>query len=347
MSLTLLQAQTQLARYFGANNTSTDRLNQVTERLAKNGNWKGTKQTTVFAVHPDAEGRAFITLPWTLNTVLGGVYFRNDTNDPAALRCGLPVVVRDAWFSFLQTGPGFHEQARFNYGNGVIPEVDRFTTFRNFFTAKKLRLKFAATEANGLVFNIRGRLNGQDIYTGAGASTIEGENLTTVGATTLTTTSDFDEIPYAISKPITYGVVSLYTWDGVEEVLIARYAPQETVPQWTRYRVPACTDWTEADPGQFLAVCKRQWQPISNANDLVVPGTIGALKFGLQALLKEDSQDYARADEVWEKAFKMLADEVMDDDGAGATSPVQVADSFLMNCGTMGGGYYNGYGYGY
>lgn len=344
--ITLSQAQTLLERYKGANNSFAERINLVTERLFKAGNWRSTKDTVLFAIHLDEFERAFITLPWQYDTVLGGVYLRGNEDQQTMARCGLPISVRDEWYSYLQTGPGLQERGWFNWGNGFIPEVDRFTTFRDWHEPKFLRLKFATAEANGLVFNIRGNLDGQPVYTGAGAAMIEGENLTTAGATTLTTTSQFDEIPYALFKPVTYGPVRMYTWDGATETLVAIYAPGETVPQWRRYRVPACSDWTEADPGFALAVCKREWQPIANGNDPVIPGNIGAIRYGLQALLQEDAVDFERAEDLWQKGFKLLANEVEDDTGAGTGTPVQVVDSFMLNQGLAGYGGYWGDGWG-
>ncbi len=187
---------------------------------------------------------------------------------------------------------------------------------------------------------------GRPVYTGSGSGTVEGENLTIAGATTLTTSSLFDEIPYSLVKPVTYGVVSMYSWDGVTETLLARYNPRETVPQWRRYRVPGCTDWTEEEPGQLLTVCKREWMPVANDNDPIFPGNIGANRFGMQALLKEDAEDFARAEEMWNKAFQLLANEAQDDTGAGANTPVQVADSYMMGGGTYMGPQTWGYGAG-
>lgn len=346
-SLTFARAEALLTRYKGQGNDFATQLNLACERLIKSGNSRDTKDVVVFQVHLDEDNGAFITLPWHYNTVLACVVLRN--GDDNSRRCGYPLQIRDEYFSYLGSGPGFTRNSLYNWGQGFVPETDRFTTFKDWATPKFLRLKFAATEANGGIFNIRGNLNGQPVYTGAGASTIEGENLTTAGATTLTTTSQFSEPPYSISKPQTYGVVSMYTWDGTTETLVARYDPMELSPQWRRYRVPACSGWTEADPGQFLAICKREWVPISNANDPVIPGNIGALRFAIEALLKENSQDFPRAQEWWDKAYDLLAREAEDDTGAGANTPVQVADSFMLGDGGssyLGGPAYGGnYGY--
>jgi len=294
----------------------------------KAGNWRSTKVNSVFNVFLDANNKAVVTLPRALNTILAGVYLNTCSSNGA--RYGWPLAVRNGWYSFSSGGPGYVPDARYGWQAGLIPEEGWFNTFADWTTPKKLRLKFAATEANGLIFNLRGISGGQPIYTGAGANTIQGENLTTVGATTLTTVNDFDEPPYEVAKPVTYGRVSMYTWDGVTETLVAIYDPSETVPQWRRYRVPGCTNWTEADPGQFLTVCKRASVPIFNDNDEVIPPNIGAYRFGLEALTKEDAQDFARAEMMWQKAFDLLTNEVQDDTGSGSEGSVQVDDTFQM-----------------
>lgn len=345
--ITLSQARTYLSRYAGHSNDFTERLNLVTERLMKAGDWRSTKDTVLFQVHIDDQNRAFITLPAKYNTVLGAVLLHTrNTGTDLLRRCGYPMQMRDEWFSYLPEGVGFTDGGKNFWGQGFVPEVDRFTTFKNFYAAVYLRFKFAATEANGGIINVRGKHLGQPVYTGTGSNTVEGENLTIAGATTLTTTSLFDEIPYSVVKPVTYGAVSMYTWDGTTETLVARYDPQETVPQWRRYRIPACTQWTEAEPGQYLTVCKREWMTISNDNDPVVPGNIGALRFGLQALLKEDAEDYQRAEEMWQKAEQLLANESQDDTGAGADTPVRMADSWGLGAGLGSGFGWDGNGYG-
>lgn len=346
--ITLAQARTYLSRYAGANNDFTTRINLGTERLVKNGNWRGTKDAVVFQVHLNDDDTAFITLPWQYNTVLAAVVFKFDNQNDQTRLCGFPMQIQDEWFSYLGSGVGYMRNSLYNWGNGFIPETGRFTTFKDWVIPAQLRFKFAATEANtGQIINVRGVFNGQPIYTGTGAATIEGENLTINGSTGLTTSSFFDKPPYALVKPQTYGVVSMYTVVSGVETLVARYMPTETVPQWRRYRVPACSGWTEADPGQFLAVLKREWVPISNDNDFVVPGNIGALKFMLMAQLKEDAEAFTQAESFWGKSEQLLANEVEDDTGANAHTPVQVADSFMLGngivAGTYAGGWYGTY----
>jgi hypothetical protein len=323
---TLAEARTLLSRYVGANNDFEDRLNLVRARLLQSGNWRNTKAKVTFNVFPDSEGNAVVTLPRSLNTILAGMYL----NSSGDCSYGYPLPVRNSWYSFTQGGSGYFSDARYRWSGGIEPEEGWFRTFADWSTPKKLRLKFAATETNGLIFNLRGVNSSGPIYTGTAGSTIEGENLTTAGATTLTTTSDFSEPPYALAKPVTFGRVSMYTWDGTTETLVAIYDPTETVPMWRRYLVPGCANWTEADPGQFLTICKRAYVPVANDYDEVIPGNLGALRFGLQALLSEDAKDGPRAREEWATAEALLTNEVSDDEGAGAQGSVQVDDTFGM-----------------
>lgn len=330
---TVAQARTALARYAGANNTFIDRLNLSLERLIKSGNWRGTKVNTVFNVFPDTNNRAVITLPRGLNTILAGVFLNTCSSGNAY---GYPLPIRNGWYSFNQNGPGLIENSLYRWNGGLEAEEGWFRTFRDWTTPLQLRFKFAATEANGGIINVRGLFNNQPIYTGAGVNTIEGENLTIAGATTLTTTNSFQEPPYALVKPVTYGRVSMYTWDGSTETLVAIYDPTETVPQWRRYLPPACAQWTESDPGQFLCICKRSFVILANDNDEVIPGNLGALRFAIEALLKEDAQDFTRAEQMWEKAYDLLAREADDDTGASAEGSVSVANDFqLYNVGGL------------
>ena len=90
----------------------------------------------------------------------------------------------------------------------------------------------------------------------------------------------------------------------------------------------------------FVAVCKLAYVPISGDNDEVIPSNVGALRLGFDALQKEDVQDFARAEQLWQKGQLLLANEVTDDTGAGAQGVVQVEDDFQMSMVTGDGGYW-------
>lgn len=83
-----------------------------------------------------------------------------------------------------------------------------------------------------------------------------------------------------------------------------------------------------ADSGQFLAICKKEWQPVVADNDELPISNLGALRMGLEALQKEDSSDTLRANQLWSKAKSLLAEESEDDTGPAAEGRIQIADDF-------------------
>lgn len=86
----------------------------------------------------------------------------------------------------------------------------------------------------------------------------------------------------------------------------------------------------------YIALAKRGFVPLVNEDEIVIPGNLGALKKGLQALLKEDAEDDTRAEQKWAQAKALLAEESETETGAGATGSISVADDFFMS--TMNAG---------
>lgn len=78
---------------------------------------------------------------------------------------------------------------------------------------------------------------------------------------------------------------------------------------------------------QFVAVVKLGYVPLVNDDEEVVPGNIGALRLGLEALKKEDSSDHITAQQLWELAKQELRNESNDDSEVGS---VMVTDEFDM-----------------
>ncbi len=109
------------------------------------------------------------------------------------------------------------------------------------------------------------------------------------------TTQQYTKLPL-IEKVVTTNSVSLYSVDTTTSVatLIANYAPGETIPNYRQYRLGWGTD------GQLVrTLCKLKFEPAISANDLILPGNIGALKLGLQALSFEDKIDPTNAGIYW------------------------------------------------
>lgn len=80
----------------------------------------------------------------------------------------------------------------------------------------------------------------------------------------------------------------------------------------------------------FLAIVKKSFVPMVNANDQSLILNVGALRLGLEALLKEDASDFVRADQLWSRAIRLLQVEEANDVGASAEGVVQMDDTFAM-----------------
>lgn len=340
---TLEEIEILFANYFGANNNPADRINLVQARLLPEGHWKGTKVPVDFTVYADANGNATATLPRNLESILAGTY------QSSATACyGSPLEIRNSWYSYSMSGPG---NVTGSYARqGIIPLEGRYTTFADWTTPKRLRIKLEQVEAQDRII-FKGALAGNRIYTQDGSDWIEGVVLDysagggELDASLLTVTTDqlFDAPPYQIVKPITFGRISLFTVDiDGAETPVGVYDPDETTPSYKRYRVPACPTGSTI----FSTICKKAYVPLVNKTDKLLIENLGAIRNGLKALQKEDAEDDIRADALWAKAKNLLIAESINDTG-GAQGPITVSDDFEMqNCGGNQVGIYGGYTYG-
>ena len=325
--LVLSEARTFLSQYVGSGIDFTTRLNLACERLIKSGNWRNTKVQVIFSAYPDASGAATITLPRNFNTVLSIAPL------PASDTVGKPLSVRNSWYEFHSGGPGFIANQTTQWSRGLVPVNGRFTTFADF-TDCKLKIVTEHAESGSIIF--KGQSGGAYIFSTFN-SIYQGGVALSLSTSGATTSIAFDVPPFTVVKPVTVGRVWLYAVAAdLSETLVAVYAPGETGIAWPRYKVPVNATATQAAPNQYVAICKRAWVPVSNDSDEVIPGNLGALRYALQALSKEDAEDYGRANALWYGdtrsktvgAFQLLEQEVEDDTGAGAEGNIQVADDF-------------------
>lgn len=80
----------------------------------------------------------------------------------------------------------------------------------------------------------------------------------------------------------------------------------------------------------YIAVVELAYTPLVNEDEECIPGNLGALKKGLQALLKEDAEDDPRALAKWAECENLLSREMERDTGAGAQGKVMISDDFDM-----------------
>jgi hypothetical protein len=80
----------------------------------------------------------------------------------------------------------------------------------------------------------------------------------------------------------------------------------------------------------FITICKKAYKPLFDENDELLISNDGALRLGLEALLKEDASDNQRALELWAEAKQLLCREIENEIGAGAQGTIQMPDDFEM-----------------
>lgn len=138
------------------------------------------------------------------------------------------------------------------------------------------------------------------------------------------TTQQYTKLP-DFQKVVTTSSVSIYYVDVATSVatLMAVYAPGETTPSYRQYLVGGGLE----DASLVRVLCKLGFEPAISPNDLVMPGNMGALKLGIQALQFEDKVDPANAKIYWGDAINLLDQEIAELNAAEQVS-FQVSPEF-------------------
>ncbi len=295
-------------------------INMATEWILNGGDWRGTVRKASFAVYDNQ-----FTLPRGLVTAKGAA-LQGETN----AWCVYQFPIRNQWYEFLPDGPGLIVNAPCDV-NAFTDRGDGYVTFRDLPSAGTLKIYNSTTESAGS-FHVRGLVSGQKLYTGVGASRIEGVNIampTTSGtSTTGTDTFDIGASIYSIVKPVTNGVVTLYhVAADATETLIARYEPGETLPSYRRYYVPKRPD----DDGRVVALCKAQHYDVASDNDEIIPGNINALEYALFALNYRRKDEMERSQQNYSLAIRELDKELDQFEPEQSYGRIQIAQCMEPN----------------
>lgn len=280
-------------------------INSAMSWVITDGKWRGTIQKAVLTIYDEEQ----VTLPRSMLTVQAAVMQGTGTN----YRAWEPMRVANEWYQWIPGGPGFVTDPP-NDTAAFTSMGDGFVFFRKLPSTGTIKITNTTTESAGS-FNIRGYdSTGEKVFTGTGASRIEGENVAmpTVSGTSSTSTTvwDEDDSVYGIVKPTTNGVLLVYhvaASDGTN-TLIARYDPGETVPNYRRYLVPK----TMITDGQVVVIAKVAYVPVVVDNDQIVPGNINALEMALMAVNFRRKAEMERALQYLEMAQAELNAEVAD-----------------------------------
>lgn len=117
-----------------------------------------------------------------------------------------------------------------------------------------------------------------------------------------------------VVKPITQSNIMLYAYDSVQNAMydLAVYEPSETSPSYLRYQLEGGRGFQASCSNQCLetvvALAKLKFIPVSTPSDgiLFLTGAEGGLKLGIQALKREEANDFAGARAAWQGAVEEL-----------------------------------------
>ena len=242
MIYTLLDARKAVAQYVSGGRASTDSsvltaVNEALEILIDEGDWKHTVLKLIIKVK-----NGCIALPRGAETILKANY------------CRTPMNVWTHGWEFLSSGPGSMDFG----GDTNYKDVADLGWHPTFYPLGGLSLKLLAlsTEAEDKSLSLQvwgraGSLN-EDVFDNVASATSGGSGETLAidqwingidGDIDQTTslvarsTPDYRGIT-RITKPITKGYITLLGIDSSNNVgFLAKYSPDETVPQYRRYRV--------------------------------------------------------------------------------------------------------------
>lgn len=293
MSLTFLQAQTQLASFSG-NGSVKEQINLVLERILTGGQWKQAVQEFTIDIFSFTDqwgnDRYQFTLPARAETV-EGIMLNTDFGQTRGRPVHAPY--------YRYTDYGIECCGLVN--SGAIDCGDGWSVFRDPPIDSYLRARVDYPETATL--SIRGiGTDGNPIFSGTNPNIIEGItlNLASAPVTSAVQFKAGSRIE-VVKSAVTKGPVRLYSWDGTTETLLAYYMPSELVPSYRRYESPRWDRYQSA-----TVVAKLRHVDLVADNDMVIPPSRYALEMGMRGLNFDRKHDLERAQVFWGNCFDIL-----------------------------------------
>lgn len=259
------------------------KLNQVSERIINSGFWKG-----MFGVVDFNSATEYITLPRRWESIVGCTMYES------------PIPVYGRLHEYLSSGPGFYEHLQYNLN--LLIDQGEYPTEVVQSEALPIRLTIANVEDVGQKVRLYGvDTNGDPVFDSGGS---EGVTVTLANPS-VTTSQSF--ILTGVAKDPTMGNVTISSVDGVTVTQLSVYEPSETRPMYRRYKVGTVAANNDGTP-VIRTLCKRRFIKLTSETDLVYPGDLGALKFGLIAVNYEEqgANELAKAELFWQKCYQVL-----------------------------------------
>lgn len=284
-------------------------LNEATQALMTRGDWAGVVVPIMVCVR-----NGCVTWP----RYVGKVRRLNN--------CGAEIKIGNQWWDFVnrQTydnwgnawgwggsgwlGNGINGGWGHGGGGGMMTNQGRYPTFADIYpnTERLVRAYCLCQEDVGQTVQIFGVDNNQQpLRTHDTVNNVWTDGITITLAVPFGSTSVFVGRIDRVIKTVTQCNVPLYAYDPNANVLedLANYEPSETLPNYERDRISAGGSWTGGGCGgttgctkSIVALVKLQFVPVVADTDLVLISNVRALKFAIQAVkLEESNQDEAAA----------------------------------------------------
>lgn len=268
-------------------------LNQAVERIINSGLWKGTIGYTAFPTVNE-----YFTLPYPYLSVVGAQWFR------------CPVPVFSQFHEFLPGGPG---QPLANMPpQGIIEDLgDGFATMVSIPTANS-QLNFVMDKAADVpaTFRIFGVSNGKQVFDDNGMGI--DIDVTTANFTTSETFDEITGIQVPTNLDGSSALTGGWTLNSVAPdstvTQLSYYYPNETLPSYRRYGIGVTSASNTQVPFAVTVLVRKRFMPVYKETDWVIPGNLGALKFGMQAIDSEASKN--PADAFWAQCYAILNQEL-------------------------------------
>lgn len=86
----------------------------------------------------------------------------------------------------------------------------------------------------------------------------------------------------------------------------------------------------------FIVVCKKAFKRLRDENDELPIDNLGALRQGFEAMLREDSGDIPRSNDLWAKAIGLLQRKEENETSAAAQGTLSMEDDYNMEATAFG-----------
>lgn len=260
--------------------------------------------------------------------------------------CGVPYTPRNAWFEFIDAGPGWQSPGTGSNSGGcgcglTNTLIDRgpAIAFDDITaTGYKLAVYCDANEAAGATILVQYYdSNGNKVYSTVSGSTQEGE-LLTLPAGGAYVYSSREVMPfgwYGVVKPVTNRVIRVYAYKISDASLkpLAYYEPDETVPVYRRSLIPSfqngscgTTDTSCSDQTVIVRAKLRYIPAVNDYSVLMIPH-LDAIRLAAQAIRKEEDNMLADAVNYWGMATACLDQQLHHVQGDGEQFPIRLSNN--------------------